>query len=76
MLDTASKGRPPLEPIDPLIKAELGSDYGKHNGTTVLAGYLVGQVMYARNYERHGQATMKDRVAQTASLFRKRKSVA
>ncbi|WP_024587576.1 hypothetical protein [Aliihoeflea sp. 2WW] len=75
MLDSAAKGRPPVEAVDPLIAAELKSDYGAHNGGTVTAGYLVGQVMYSRGYEKQGQTKLKTGcVAKTGTLFRKRKS--
>lgn len=74
MLDAAAKGRPPLEAVDPLIKAKLGKDYGSHNDGTVTAGYLVGQKMYALDYEKTGALPLVGCVAKTAATFRKRKA--
>jgi hypothetical protein len=74
MLDAAAKGRPPLEAVDPLIKAKLGKDYGSHNEGTVTAGYLVGQKMYALNFEKTGEFPLIGCVAKTAATFRKRKA--
>ncbi|MDG4898181.1 hypothetical protein P9272_32100 [Mesorhizobium sp. WSM4976] len=74
MLDAAAKGRPPLEAVDPLIKAKLGNDYGPHNEGTVTAGYLVGQKMYALDYEKTRALPLVGCVAKTAATFRKRKA--
>lgn len=73
MLDATAKGRPALEPLDPLIACELGDDYGGHNETTILAGYLVGQKMYALGYEKRSSKPLKGCIAKTAATFRKRK---
>jgi hypothetical protein len=75
MLDATAKGRPALEPIDPLIAQALGKDYGGHNETTVLAGYLVGQRMYALGYEKRPAKALVRCVAKTAATFRKKKGV-
>lgn len=71
MLDATAKGRPALEPIDPLIAAALGNDYGGHNETTILAGYLVGQRMYALGYEKRPAKALQGCVAKTAATYRK-----
>ncbi|TWF41179.1 hypothetical protein [Neorhizobium alkalisoli] len=73
MLDATAKSRPALEPIDPLIANALGKDYGGHNETTILAGYLVGQRMYALGYEKRPAKTLTGCVAKTAATFRKKK---
>jgi hypothetical protein len=73
MLDATARGRRALEPIDPLIAAELGGDYGGHNESTITAGYLVGQPMYALGYEKLGSKALKGCVAKTAATFRKKK---
>ncbi|WP_353646281.1 hypothetical protein [Mesorhizobium sp. WSM2239] len=74
MLDASANGRPALEPIDPLIAKELGKDYGPHNESTVTAGYLVGQKMYALGYEKMpSKALSQGCVAKTAAIFRKRR---
>jgi hypothetical protein len=75
MLDATARGRPALEPIDPLIAQELGDGYGGHNETTILAGYLVGQKMYALGYEKRPSKALTGCVAKTAATFRKRKAV-
>jgi hypothetical protein len=72
MLDATAKGRPALEPIDPLIAEALGNDYGGHNETTILAGYLVGQRMYALGYEKRPAKSLVGCVAKTAATFRRR----
>jgi len=74
MLDATAKGRPALEPLDPLIAHDLGDDYGGHNETTILAGYLVGQKMYALGYEKRPAKSLMGCIAKTAATFRKLKS--
>lgn len=75
MLDATARSRPALEPIDPLIALELKGDYGGHNESTILAGYLVGQKMYALGYEKRPAKSLEGCVAKTAATFRKRKGV-
>jgi len=74
MLDATARGRPALEPIDPLIAEALGPDYGGHNESTITAGYLVGQRMYALGYEKHPAKSMKGCIAKTAATYKKKKS--
>lgn len=74
MLDATAKGRPALEPIDLQISEELGTDYGGHNESTIVAGYLVAQRMYALGYESRPAKALSNCVAKTAATFRKRKS--
>lgn len=73
MLDATAKGRPALEPIDPQLAEALGPDYGGHNESTVTAGYLVGQRMYALGYEKRPAKALKGCIAKTAATFRKKK---
>lgn len=72
MLDAASRGRPPMEAIDPLLAEALGKDYGPHNEGTVTAGYLVGQKFYALGYEKGPSLPLQGCVAKSAATFRKR----
>ncbi|MBW6421643.1 hypothetical protein KX729_09340 [Rhizobium sp. XQZ8] len=64
---------PALEPIDPQIASALGKDYGGHNESTIAAGYLVGQRMYALGYEKIGAKSLVGCIAKTAATFRKKK---
>ena len=41
--EATEAGRPALEPIDPMLLAALGMDYGSRNGTTREAGWFVAQ---------------------------------
>jgi len=73
MLDATARGRPALEPIDPQIANALGADYGSHNESTVTAGYLVGQRMYALGYEKRPVKALSGCIAKTAATFRRKK---
>jgi hypothetical protein len=72
MVASVAGGRSPLEALDPLISAELGADYGAHNGTTILAGKLIGQRLYAMGYEWVGSIPIPGCVAKSGATFRKR----
>lgn len=73
MLDATARGRPALEPIDPLIANALGGDYGSHNESTIAAGYLTGQKMYALGYEKSRPKSLEGCIAKTAATFKKPK---
>ncbi len=46
----AKEGLPPLAGVDPMIAADLGKDYGKHNMTTATAGSFVAHLMREMGY--------------------------
>ena len=51
----ADQGLPALAGVDPLMAQALGSDYGKHNMTTIEAGSRVAEVMRALGYQDQGK---------------------
>ena len=52
MLEAVNEGLPALAGVEPLLQAELGNDYNKHNEATVQAGYLVTGFMQGLGYEK------------------------
>ena len=73
MLDAAMVSRPPLEAIDALLVDAVGGNYGKHNGTTNLAGYLVARRMRELGWEKAKQVSFRlGTVAQSGVIFTKR----
>ncbi|ABD05313.1 hypothetical protein RPB_0602 [Rhodopseudomonas palustris HaA2] len=69
--EATANGRPALEGIDPLLLAALGVDYGKHNDTTINAGYLVAQMMRSQGYQLSGRKGKlpSSCVAKTAEIY-------
>src|ERR1700722_12770138 len=57
-LDATSNGLPALAGVDPLIIAELGDQYGPHDGGTLNAGYIQAGLMRHLGYVEDGQGRM------------------
>jgi len=70
MMEATHRGSPALAGVDPLLRAELGSQYSRHNEATIQAGYLVKGFMVGQGYEEMGPAC----IAKTGLVFRQRKS--
>jgi hypothetical protein len=70
MLSMVSRGIPPIAAVDPLISRELGAKYGKHNESTIQAGYLVARRMEAMGLQKGKQVSLpKGCVARSGTLF-------
>lgn len=67
----AVSGQPPMAVIDPMLQAEMGSDYRSDNDATVQAGYLVANMMRQNFWETNGKSAPLpgECVAKTAALF-------
>lgn len=66
-------GLPALSGVDPLLRAALGADYGKHNEATVQAGYLVAKLMQQLGYnDGPAKPLPSGCVASTGKMFAKR----
>ena len=75
MMEATHRGSPALAGVDPLLQAELGSQYSRHNEATVQAGYLVKGFMVGQGYEEVGPASMPQNcIAKTGLVFKQRKS--
>lgn len=69
-IDAAAKGLPAIAGIDPLLRAALGSEYGKHNLTTAIAGDRVAYLMRDLGFREAGQRALpKGCTAKTGMLF-------
>ena len=67
------KGLPALAGIEPRIVAELGERYHPHDGGTMNAGYIVGELMRHLGYIEDGQGKMPEgSVAKTAMKWKPR----
>lgn len=53
-LDAVAKGLPAVSGVDPLLKAEVGSEYGVRKLVTSNAGYIVAGLMRTLGYEEAG----------------------
>jgi hypothetical protein len=63
-------GLPALAGVDPLLAANLGRDYGKHNQTTHTAGSLVAILMRELGYRDTNRAALPEGcVAKTGQLW-------
>jgi hypothetical protein len=72
-LDATEKGLPALAGVDPLIIAELGDQYGPHDGGTLNAGYIQAGLMRHLGYVENGQGKMPENcVAKTAMKWKPR----
>jgi hypothetical protein len=72
-LEATGKGLPALAGVDPLISADLGSQYNPHDGGTVNAGYIQAGLMRHLGYVEDGQGKMPDGcVAKTAMKWKPR----
>jgi hypothetical protein len=70
MLAATKHGRPPLEAIDHLLHEAVGKNYGKHNGATSQAGYLVTRRMRELGYKKTKQVAFGEgTVARSGVLF-------
>jgi hypothetical protein len=70
MLSMVNRGIPPLAGVDPLIAAELGAKYGKHNESTIQAGFLVARRMEALGLRKGTQRTLpRGCVALSGTMF-------
>ncbi len=49
-------GIPPLAGVDPMIAADLGKEYGKHNMTTATAGSFVAILMREMGYREENKS--------------------
>ena len=58
MMDATRRGSPALADVDPLLQAELGPQYSRHNEATIQAGYLVKGFMVGQGFEETGPAPM------------------
>jgi hypothetical protein len=62
-------GEAPMAGVDPLLKRELGSEYG-HRDTTGWAGTFVAEEMEAEGFVRQGRKSLPPgSVAKTAAFF-------
>lgn len=65
---------PALAGVEPMFVAALGERYHPHDGGTMNAGYIVGQLMRHLGYVEDGQGKMPDgSVAKTAMKWKHRK---
>jgi len=66
-------GFPALAGADPMLAEEFPADYGKHNETTVWAGYLVADAMRGMGFTQQGkQGKMPDGcVARTGEMWKR-----
>jgi hypothetical protein len=59
-LDAVALGLPALAGVDPLVSADLGDQYGPHNGGTIAAGYIVAGLMRQLGYSENGVGKCPD----------------
>ena len=73
-IDAVDRGLPAIAGVDPMLAAQFGTDYGKHNMTTHAAGRLVAAVLREMGYVMEGRMadTPKGCVARSGELWRKR----
>lgn len=75
-LQATQDGLPALAGIDPLLRAALGANYGKHNEATVQAGYLVANLMRQLGYDDGPSKSLPPgSVATSGKVFAKRRPV-
>jgi hypothetical protein len=55
MIEATKNGIPALCGLDPLLQAEIGDRYGKHDLGTAVAGTVVAEVMRHLGYRETGQ---------------------
>jgi hypothetical protein len=73
-IEATEKGLPALAGVERLIVEELGERYHPHDGGTMNAGYIVGEVMRHVGYEQDREGKMpKDSVAKTAMKWKLRR---
>lgn len=74
-VEATDKGLPALAGVEPMFVAALKERYHPHDGGTMNAGYIVGQLMRHLGYIEDGQGKMPDgSVAKTAMKWKHRKS--
>ncbi len=68
-LAAARAGEAPMAGVDPLLAAELGTEYGQRDSTT-WAGTFVAEEVEAAGWRRYGRKKLPDGcVAKTAAFF-------
>jgi hypothetical protein len=73
-VEATEKGLPALAGIEPLIVAALGDRYHPHDGGTVNAGFIVGELMRHIGYVEGKEGKMPNgSVAKTAMRWKLRK---
>jgi hypothetical protein len=55
MEDAIRNGVAPMAALDPMLAAEMGEDYGAHNGSTTTAGRIASERMIQRGYQKTGK---------------------
>ncbi len=73
-LEATAKGLPALAGAEPLIRQDLGHQYGPYDMGTVNAGYIVGELMRHLGYVDAGTGKMPEgSVAKTAMTWKPRR---
>jgi hypothetical protein len=73
-VEATEKGLPALAGVEPMFVASLGERYHPHDGGTLNAGYIVGELMRHLGYVKNGQGKMPGgSVAKTAMRWKLRK---
>lgn len=68
----AERGRPALEGVDPLLRNDLGDDYGRFD-TTNWAGFFVADEMRKAGYKQLGERSLKKGcIAKSGTFFDKK----
>jgi len=69
-LDAVAKGEPALAGVEPLIREQMGSQYGSFSQITVTAGSLVGILMSGLGYAKGPPRPMpKSSIAKSAATW-------
>lgn len=72
-IEATNKGLPALAGVEPFISADLGDRYNPHDGGTMNAGYIQGELMRHLGYVDAGQGKMPEgSIAKTAMKWKSR----